>query len=83
MFRFFNETKPGRRKNEPTSLLEMALAKAESLLDKDIHKGLHYFRLAEQQYNHLDPETAGFPEIEYRMECLFVNYFKKQAGLEA
>ena len=64
MFRFFNETKPGRRKNEPTSMLETAMVKAESLMDKDIWKGLYYFKLAEQYFDQLDPETPGYLEIE-------------------
>ncbi|MDP3698354.1 MAG: hypothetical protein Q8R47_02095 [Nanoarchaeota archaeon] len=82
MFRFFNETKPGRRKNDITSLIETAMTKAEALLTKDLQKGLQYFRLAEQHYHQLNPETPGYLEIEYRLGCLWVNYFQKQAGLE-
>ena len=81
MFRFFNETKPGRRKNEPTSMLEVAMNRAESLLSKDIGKGLHYFRLAEQYFEQLDPETPGYLEMEYRLGSIFVDYIKKQADL--
>ena len=80
MFRFFNETKPGRRKNEPVSLLETAMAKAESLLHKNTPEGLRYLRLAYQQYNQLNPETSGYLEIEHRLGCLYVDYFKKQAA---
>ncbi|MEK6939525.1 MAG: hypothetical protein AABX31_02245 [Nanoarchaeota archaeon] len=81
MFRFFNETKPGRRKNEPTSMLETTMARAESLLHKDIQKGLSYLRQAHQQYNQLNTETPGFLEIEYWLERLYVDYYKKQAGI--
>ena len=80
MFRFFNETRPVRR--DETSMLEAAMTRAETLLNKDIKKGLHYFRLAEQYYNQLDPETPGYLEIEYRLGDIFVKYIKKQAGVE-
>ncbi|GEM_PF-3633972 len=83
VFRFFNERKPGRRKNEPTSILEIALAKAESLLNQDFQKGLQYYRQAEQHYYQLDPQTPGYLEIEYRLGSLLVSYFQKRASLEA
>ncbi len=79
MFRFFNETKPGRR--DTTSMLEAAMDRAETLLNKDAKKGLHYFKLAEQYYEQLDPETPGYLEIEYRLGAIFVDYIKKQADI--
>jgi len=72
--------KPGRRR-EITSLVDMALDKAESLVHINTEEGLKYFRLAEQHYDNLDPNHPDFKWVEFRLETLLVAYFQRQAGL--
>jgi len=72
--------KPGQQPNI-VSLVERALDKAESLLHADVEEGKKYFRIAEQHYNYLDPYHPDYQWIEFRLENLFVAYFKKQDGL--
>lgn len=85
MFELLDNTKRGRRKGprEVTSLVDAALAKAHSLLHTDLEEGLKYFRIAEQHYDHLDPNHPDYRWIEFYLETLFVEYYNKQAGITA
>lgn len=82
MFQLLDNVKRGRRTNSVvTSLVDVAMTRSESLLHTDLEKGLRYFRLAEQHYQNMDPQSPRFEEMENRIGELFVAYYKKQAGL--